>query len=80
MKEIKKYITSTDMLDNSVQNHTELTNNNVKDTLILTNIIKEENKDINNSDLNKIKNELIEIKSAIYDNKDLLKQILSKIK
>ena len=80
MEEIKKYIKSSDKLDMSAQNHTEFSNNSVNDTLILTNIIKEENKEINNSDLDKIKNELIELKSAIYDNKDLLKQILSKIK
>ena len=80
MEEIKKYITSSDMLDMSTQNQSEFLNNNVNDTLTLTNIIKEENKDINNSDLDKIKNELLELKSAINDNKDLLVQILSKIK
>ena len=80
MEEIKKHITSSDMLDIFAKNHKELSNNDVNDTLILTNIKKEENKDINNSDLDKIKDELIELKSAIYDNKDLLKQILSKIK
>ena len=80
MEEIKKHITSSDMLDISAKNNKEFSNNYVNDTLILTNIKKEENKDINNSDLDKIKDELIELKSAIYDNKDLLKQILSKIK
>ena len=80
IEEIKKYITSNDMLDESAQNHTDFSNNNENDTLTLTNVIKEENKVINNSDLYKIKNELIELKSAVHDNKDLLKQILSKIK
>ena len=80
MEEIKKYITSSDMLDMSTQNQSEFLNNNVNDTLTLTNIIKEENKDVNNSDLDKIKNELLELKSAINDSKDLLVQILSKIK
>ena len=68
------------MLDISAKNNKEFSNNYVNDTLILTNIKKEENKDINNSDLDKIKNELLELKSAINDNKDLLVQILSKIK
>ena len=80
MEEIKKYLISSDMLDLSTQNHTEFSNNDVNDTLTLTNIIKEENKDINNSDLDKIKNNLIELKSVVYDNRDLLKEILSKMK
>ena len=80
MEEIKKHITSSDMLDLSKQNHTEFSNNNVNDTLTLTNIIQEKNKVINNSDLDKLKNELTELKSAMYDHKVLLEQILSKIK
>ena len=48
--------------------------------MTLTNIVNEENKVINNRDLDIIKNELIELKSAIYDNKDLLEKILLKIK
>ena len=80
IEEIKKYVISSDTSDTSKQNDKEFSNNNLNDTLILTNILKEENKYINNSDLDKIKKELIELKSAIYDNKDLIKQILSKIK
>ena len=62
------------------KNGTEISNNNVNDTLTLTNIVNEENKVINNRDLDKIKNDLIELKSAVYNNKDLLKKILLKIK
>ena len=80
MEEIKKYITSSDDSDISTQNDTEFSINNTNDTLTLTTIRKEEKKIINNSNLDKIKNELREIKSAIYDNKDLLEQILLKIK
>ena len=80
IEEIKKYVTSNDILDISKKNGTEISNNNVNDTLTLTNIVNEENKVINNRDLDKIKNDLIELKSAVYNNKDLLKKILLKIK
>ena len=80
IEEIKKFITSNDELDIAIQNDTKFLKNNPNDTLTLTNIKKEEDKFINNSDLDKIKNELIELKSAIYDNKNLLKQILLKMK
>ena len=80
MKEIKKYISSSEISDISTQNDSEFSINNTNDTLTLNKIRKEEKKIINNSDLDKIKNELRELKSAIYDNKDLLKQILLKIK
>jgi len=80
IEEIKKFVTSDEILDISTQNNTEFLNNNVNDTLVLTNIVKEENKDNNNNNLDKIKNELIELKSVIYDNQDLLKKILLKIK
>ena len=65
---------------NGLKNDTEFSNSTVNDTLTLTNIVNEENKVINNRDLDIIKNELIELKSAIYDNKDLLEKILLKIK
>ena len=79
MEEIKKYITSNDMLDISKQNDTDFSNNTVNDTLTLTKIVKEENKLFNNKDLNEIKKELNELKSAIDGNKALLKEILLKI-
>ena len=80
MEEIKKYVKSNDILDMSEQNDTEFSNNKVNDTLTLTNIVKDENKVINNRDLDIIKLELIELKSAIDDNKVLLKEILLKIR
>ena len=80
IEDIKKYVKSNDMLDITTKNYIEFSNNNVNDTLTLTNIVNEENKVINNRDLDIIKNELTEIKSAIYDNKDLLEKILLKIK
>ena len=80
MEEIKKYITSNDMLEISKQNDTDFLDNNVNDTLTLTKIVTEENKLFNNKDLNEIKKELIELKSAIDGNKALLKEILLKIK
>ena len=80
MEEIKKHITSSETSNISNNEVTDFSNNKIDDTLTLTKIVKEENKVIDNNDLDKIKNELIELKSAIYDNKELLKQILSKIK
>ena len=79
MEEIKKYITSSDTLYNSKQNDTNDPNYNLDDTLTLTNIVKEENKIINNNDLDEIKKELIELKQAISDNNEILREILSKI-
>ena len=80
MEEIKKYITSNDMSDISKENDTDFTKNNMDDTLTLTKIVKDENKILNYNDLDEIKKELIELKSAIDENKDLLKEILLKIK
>ena len=79
MEEIKKYITSNDMLDISKQNDTDFSYNKVNDTLTLTKIVKEENKLFNNNELNEIKKELNELKSAIDGNQALLKEILLKI-
>ena len=80
MEEIKKYITSNDMSDISKENDTDFTKNNKDDTLTLTKIVKDQNKILNYKDLDEIKKELIKLKSAIDDNKDLLKEILLKIK
>ena len=80
IEDIKKYVKSSDLLDIYPNNDTNFSNNIVNDTLTLTNVVNEENKVINNSDLDIIKNELIKLKSAIYDNKDLLEKILLKIK
>tara|TARA_B100000242_G_C42953840_1_gene442326 strand:- start:28 stop:315 length:288 start_codon:yes stop_codon:yes gene_type:complete len=80
IKEIKKYISSDNTLDISKENYTDNFNNKVDDTLTLTNIVKEQNKLINNNDLEDIKKELKDIKCVIDDNKNLLKEILLKIK
>ena len=78
MEEIKKYVTSIDKLDNSKQDDTNYSNNNLDDTLTLTKIVKEENKIININDLDEIKKELIELKIAVSDNNKILKEILLK--
>ena len=78
MEEIQKYITSSDTLDNTKQDETIFSNNNLDDTLILTNIVKEENKITNYRDLEEIKKELKELKHAIIDNNKILKEILLK--
>ena len=78
MEEIKKYITSNDMSDISKENDTDFTKNNMDDTLTLTKIVKDENKTLNYKDLDEIKKELIELKHAISDNNEILKEILLK--
>ena len=80
MEEIKKHITSSETSNIYNNEVTDFSSKNVDDTLTLTKIVKKENKMIDNNDLDKIKNELKELKSSVYDNKELLKQILSKIK
>ena len=80
MEEIKKYIASNDTSDVSKENDIDFPKNNMDDTLTLTKIVKDENKTLNYKDLDEIKKELIKLKSAIDDNKDLLKEILFKIK
>ena len=80
IKEIKKYISSNDSVDISKQQNTDYLHSNVDDTLTLTKIVNDKNKMINNNDLYQIKKELIELKSAIDDNKHILKEILSKVK
>ncbi|GIS09851.1 MAG: hypothetical protein CM15mP114_06330 [Alphaproteobacteria bacterium] len=80
MEEIKKFIVSSNDLDNSEQNKTNYSNNNDEDTLTLTKIVNKENKLDNNNNLGEIKKELIELKEAIDINKNLLNEILLKIK
>ena len=79
MEEIKKFIASNNELDSSEQKQTDYFNNNDKDTVTLTEIIKEDKLD-NNNNLGEIKKELIELKEAININKSLLNEILLKIK
>ena len=80
MEEIKKYITSNNTSDIFKENDTDFTKDNMDDTLTLTKIVKDQDKILDYKDLDEIKKELIKLKSAIDDNKDLLKEILLKIK
>ena len=80
MEEIKKFIVSNNELDSSEQKQTVHFNNNDEDTITLTKIVEKEDKFNNNNDLGKIKKELIELKEAININKNLLNEILLKIK
>ena len=80
MEEIKKFIVSNNDLDSSEQNKTDYLNNNDEDTVTLTQIVQERKKINNNNDLGEIKKELIELKEAIEINKNLLNEILLKIK
>ena len=80
MEEIKKSIISTNNLDNSENNETDYSNNNDEDTLILTQIVQDEKKSNNNNELSEMKKELLELKKAIEINKNLLSEILLRIK
>ncbi len=80
MEEIKKFIVSSNNLINSEQNKINYTNNNDEDTVILTKIVNKENKLDNDNKLVEIKKELQELKKAIDINKNLLNDILLKIK
>ena len=80
MEEIKKFIVSNNDLDNSQQNKRDYFNNQDEHTLTLTEIVNKEDKFNNNNDLGEIKKELIELKEAININKNLLNEILLKIK
>ena len=80
MKEIKEFIVSKNDMENFEQNKTDYSNNNDEDTLILTKIVDKEDKFDNNGYLGEIKKELIELKGAIEINKNILNEILLKIK
>ena len=84
MEEIKKFVVSNNVSDNSVQNETDFFNNdgnnNDKDTITLTKIVNKEDKLYNNNNLDDFKKELIELRKAIDKNKNLLNEILLKIK
>ena len=80
MEEIKKFIVSNDDLDNSEQSKIDHISNNDSDTVTLTKIVNKESKLDNNNNLGEIKKELIELKEAIDINKNLLNEILLKIK
>ena len=80
MEEIKKSIISTNNLDNSENNETDYSNNNDEDTLILTQIVQDEKKSNNNNELSEIKKDILELKKATEINKNLLNEILLRIK
>ena len=80
MEEIKNFVVSNNDLNSSDQNKMDYLNNNDEDTVTLTKIVNKENKLNNNNNLGEIKKELIELKEAIEINKNLLNEILLKIK
>ena len=80
MEEIKKFIVSSNDLGNSEQDEINYFNNSDENTITLTKIVNKDNKLDNNNNLGEIKKELKELKEAIDINKNLLNQILLKIK
>ena len=80
MNEIKKYIVSKNDLDNFEQDKTNYSINNNEDTVTLTKIVRNEDKNQNYNNLGEIKKELIELKKTIDINNNLLNEILLKIK
>ena len=80
MEEIKKFIVSSNDLGDFEQNEINYSNNSDEDTITLTKIVNKENKLDNNNNLGEIKKELKELKEAIDINKNLLNEILLKIK
>ena len=80
MEEIKRFIVSSNDLSNSEQNEINYSNNNDEDTITLTKIANKENNLDNNNNFVEIKKELNELKKAIDINKNLLNEILLKIK
>ena len=79
MEEIKKFIVSSTDLDKSEQNKTYYSNNN-EDTLTLTKIVNKEDELDNENKLVEIIKELKDLKKAIEINKNLINQVLLKIK
>ena len=80
LEEIKKFIVSNTDLENFEQNETGYLNNNGEDTVTLTKIVNKENKLHYNKHLYDIKKELQELRETIENNKNLLNEILLKIK
>ena len=80
IEEIKKFILSNDNLDSSEKNKKYYFNNNDEDTLTLTKIVNKEEKFSDNNTLDELKKELIELKNAVDINKNLLNEILLKLK
>ena len=80
MNEIKKYIASKNDLDSPEHDQTNYLSNNDEDTVTLTKIVRNEDKNQNYNNLGEIKKELIELKKAIDMNNNLLNEILLKIR
>ena len=80
MNEIKKFIASKNDLDNFEQDQTNYLSSNDEDTVTLTKIVRNEDKNQNYNNLGEIKKELIELKKTIDINNNLLNEILLKIK
>ena len=80
INEIKKFIASKNDLDNFQQDQTNYLSSNDEDTVMLTKIVRNEDKNQNYNNLGEIKKELIELKKAIDNNNNLLNEILLKIK
>ena len=80
MEEIKKYVTTSDSFGTTKQYDKGYSSKKTDDTLTLTKIVNEENTIIYNNDLDEIKKQLTELKSSLDENKDILKEILLKIK
>ena len=80
MNEIKKFIASKNDLDNFEQDQKNYLNSNDEDTVTLTKIVGNEDKNQNYNNLGEVKKELIELKKAIDMNNNLLNEILLKIK
>ena len=80
MEEIKKYVKTSDSFDTTKQDDKGYSSKKMDDTLTLTKIMNEEDKIFYNNDLDEIRKQLIELKSSLDENKDILKEILLKIK
>ena len=80
MEEIKKFIVSNNDSDSTEKNKTDYLNNKDEDTVILTQIVQDEKNINNNNDLSVIKKDLLELKKTIEINKNLLNEILLRIK
>ena len=80
IEEIKNYILSNNDTDSSDQNEKDYLNNNDENTLTLTKIVNKEEKFSHNNTLDELKKELIELKNAVEINKNLLNEILLKLK
>ena len=80
IEEIKNFILSNNVLGGSEQNKKNYSNNNDENTLTLTKIVNKEEKFVNKITLVELRKELTELKNAVDINKNLLNEILLKLK